>query len=274
MPEDCNAPANNNCDEYVLDVDDPDCAPRSCSTQDDCGLNLESLACPRLSQFDDTCRRVCRSDDECGTGLACRGLPGSVSIGFCDDAGAIPLGGTFVTSSDCAQGMCDFASKTCRAICQSQRDCTGGEVCGRTEYNTLEFGGTNSRHFTTVCRPLGGRLDVGGRFDGANGYFYPEYCASDVCDAYPWAFGYTATAQCSEVCSGSTDCASNQVCSMVFNGLGAGDRYDDTQEGGGNNIDGMASDNTTPCLPSTSDQPPWGVIATKGWHIMFFEKHQ
>jgi|GEM_PF-1609405 len=239
LAEDCDDAANNDCDAYVADVDDPDCAPRSCTQQDDCGLNQEGLTCPRLTFSNDVCRQVCRGDDECGDGLACRALPGSASLGFCDDGGGVALGGACTVATDCAQGMCDEGF--CRALCQSQDDCTGGDICGRSTYNTLEFGGNDRDYFTTVCRPLNGELDEGGVCSHPTdiGLFFPENCASHHCDAYPWAWGYTANAGCAPLCAGSWDCNANQVCGIVFNGLGIAEPFDHTQEGAGNYIDGM-----------------------------------
>jgi hypothetical protein len=215
----CTGGLDEDCDGKI-DMLDEDCVVPvpTCTNHDDCGLNANRSACPRIGAPMERCAPVCRSQADCTGGEACRPLPGSASLGFCQaGAGPTAIGGACSTAADCADGIC--VQSACRAICQKQADCGAGDVCGVALYDTRELGGAPARRLTTVCRPFGARRDFTGtcNLDAQN--VDTGLCASEHCDLPPWSAQVQPGARCAPMCTSSQHCGAGQVCGLVYNGL-------------------------------------------------------
>jgi hypothetical protein len=235
----CTGGIDEDCDG-LIDAADPDCniMPTSCNDQNDCGgLNAAGQVCPMIGANPELCAQLCRSQSDCtGAGLACRPLPGSASLGFCQAAtGVTPTGASCTTAANCADGVC--VQNQCRSICQAQRDCGGNEICGVALYNTVELGGRSTQRLTTVCRPTGARVAIGGSclINASNAD--TGLCATEHCDLPPWSyagsFGSSGPATCAAVCTNVDDCGAGQVCGLVYNGLAESPVLQSTGEGAG-----------------------------------------
>jgi len=236
----CTGGIDEDCDG-LIDAADPDCGPpmpTTCSNQNDCGgLNAAGEVCPMIGSTPEICADLCRERADCtGTNVACRPLPGSASLGFCQAAtGATQVGGACTATNQCADGIC--VQNACRAICQSQRDCGGNDVCGTAIYNTTELGGRNASRLTTVCRPLAGRQPIGGSCAINANNADTGLCATEHCDLPPWSYfaaiGGSGPANCAAVCTNVDDCGAGQVCGLVYNGLAERPVLQSTGEGAG-----------------------------------------
>ena len=240
----CTGGIDEDCDRLIDDLD-PDCATDGgtfpdatsmsedtgvdagvdagmvnpfCTMQDDCGLSSNRMACPLIGAPNAQCAPVCRHGSQCNAGFACRPLPGSASLGFCQaQTGTAAVGAACTMASQCADGVC--VNGACRSMCQRQSDCAAGDECGFALYNTNEFGGGNARRLTTVCRPIAASTPIGGscNIDAMNAN--SGLCATQHCDLTAWQAQATPTATCSPICSSSQDCSASQICGLVYNGL-------------------------------------------------------
>ena len=235
----CTGGIDEDCD-LLIDAADPDCnvTPTTCTRQSDCGgLNAAGEVCPMIGATPEICAQICRQQSDCsGTNEACRPLPGSASLGFCQTtAGTTQSGGNCTQSSECADGICTQGQ--CRTICQAQRDCNNNDICGVALYNTQELGGRNAQRLTTVCRPVGTRQPLGGSCLISSFNADTGLCATEHCDLPPWSFagslGSTGPANCSAVCTNVDDCGAGQVCGLVYNGLAESPPLQSTGEGAG-----------------------------------------
>lgn len=225
----CVGGIDEDCDTYV-DAFDPDC---QCTNQNDCGPSSNGAVCPRTGAAVLQCRPLCRDPGDCALGEACRPLPGSAGLGFCAaGAGSSPENGPCTQTADCDTGICSGGA--CKRVCQSQADCTGGDVCGIALYDTAELGGASVNRQAMLCQPLLGRRPIGtgncllDAFNADTGQ-----CATTHCDWDPWRAGAASAPACASLCAGSGDCGPTQVCGVVANSAIENPPIPSTQEGAG-----------------------------------------
>ncbi len=232
----CGSGVDEDCDGLV-DAEDPDCNT-PCATQDQCGLNGAKLACPLINQTSPSCAPLCRGAQECASMTGCRPLAGSSGLGSCARSGAVAIGGACAQTSDCGSGLCVWGQ--CRALCQTQADCSGTDVCGPTLYEPTELGGAGSRRQTTICQPLMARRPFGQSCLAAADEADTGLCASTHCDFLPWAAQLTAAPPaCAPLCAGSSDCGAGQVCGLVFHGPAESPPILSSGEGAGRYFEGV-----------------------------------
>jgi hypothetical protein len=140
------------------------------------------------------CSAACSTTEYCPGGFGClrvspRGA--SLCLLYSQDA---PPGTACTANNQCGSGLCHDGE--CRAICQHDRDCDGGAVCGIV---------VGDAYMATACiAPLGAQ-DTGGVCDPA---VPPEdgACRRGLC---------LGSGRCADPCHTSDDCASGYVCNFV-----------------------------------------------------------
>lgn len=233
----CSGGADEDCDT-LIDMSDPDCAPMTCTAQDQCGLTSNRMSCPFLGGGTQTCARVCDNTGECMGQGSCRPLPGSTQFGFCAQTGTVAHGLPCRSTASCTDGICILGK--CSKLCQTQADCTGGEECGVGLWNMAEIGGASQLRLTSTCRPVeGGRQPIGGscKVDAQNAD--SALCNTGHCDFLPFGYQLSTNAPCAPLCAGSGDCGPQQVCGLIYHGQAENPPIPSTGEGAGRYFEGI-----------------------------------
>ena len=153
------------------------------------------------------CSAPCSGDAECGVGKICSKVPGSVQVGFCQDA---PPGNTngqgCTVDEQCRSGLC--TSGICTPTCLDEAACAFPNVtCHPVGDLAAGVLLTTSSPDPQGARGLGQMCTVDGNdFDGG-------LCASGHCDLMALTL---QTATCNAICKSEADCAPALECNLVI----------------------------------------------------------
>ena len=193
---------DNDCNG-ATDSDDAFCnQPVECVDQATCNT-LNKVCGFWASQGKNICSNTCAGIADCKTGQTCTKVPGSASIGYCQDTvGPIPIGDPCTSDAECSSYLCEFGF--CLEPCLDQTACTfAGQTC--SPVGNLESGPLRS-----ACLPNGDLLANGQPCSGPQGSSDSSICSSGHCDLL------SPFEPCAALCTSEADCLPAQECNIVL----------------------------------------------------------
>ena len=71
---------------------------------------------------------------------------------------------------------------------------------------------------TTACLPPTGQSNIGESCLTDPYTADSAQCRSGACNMLPWSYEVSSQANCSQICSNSSDCGANQICGIMYGG--------------------------------------------------------
>jgi len=187
----------------TVDTTQPETVSSACTYQTDC--YPERLCGRWVTTGALRCSDPCAGDADCATGQICSKVPGSIQVGFCQDAPAgLGIGAGCTTDDQCRSRLCGDGA--CAALCLDEAHCaTPGMTCHPS--GDLSIG-----LVTSVCAADAAQTIANGQVCSPDGFnFDGAYCASGHCDL----LNFDASV-CAPVCKSESDCAPAQECNIVL----------------------------------------------------------
>lgn len=181
----------------------PEVASDACTYHTDC---YPERLCGRWFKTGELrCSEPCAGDSDCAPGQICSKVPGSIQVGYCQDAPGGAVNGVACTQdSQCRSRLC--ADGACAALCLDEAHCaTPGMTCHPS--GDLSIG-----LVTSVCSADPAQVIANGQECTLDGFNYDgAACASGHCDLLSFTFN-----ACAPVCKSEADCAPAQECNLVL----------------------------------------------------------
>ncbi|MEC8025073.1 MAG: putative metal-binding motif-containing protein [Myxococcota bacterium] len=205
-PELCTDGLDNDCNGDTDQADDACNQPVECVDQAACNA-LNQVCGYWGTQNKNLCSKTCAGIADCDTGQTCTKMPGSASIGYCQDfVGTLPIGEACTQDQQCATNLCEFGF--CLQPCLDQSACTfAGDSC--TPVGNLTTGPLRS-----ACLADGALLPTGQPCTNAQGNMDSSVCGSGHCDLL------SAFPSCAPLCTSEADCLPAQECNLVLYATG------------------------------------------------------
>jgi len=201
------APADTVTPEVVVDADSDDALPHTgaCTYHTDC---YPERVCARWETTGQLrCSDPCAGDADCGAGHICSKVPGSVQVGFCQDAApGLAPGAPCTLDAACRSHLC--VDDACADLCLDEAHCLPpGRTC-------RPVGDLAQGLLASACaQDPTGSIALGGSctLDGFN--YAASLCASGHCDLLAPVPG---AAVCLPICKAESDCAPAEECNLVL----------------------------------------------------------
>ena len=181
----------------------PEVVSDTCAYHTDC---YPERVCARWTTTGELrCSEPCAGSSDCAPGQICSKLPGSVQVGYCQDALAgLADGAACSDDRDCRSGLC--ANFMCSPLCLDEAHCaTPGTTCYPS--GDLAIG-----LITSVCGGNAPGSVALGQACTTDGFGYDSaVCASGHCDL----LSFDAPV-CAPICKSEADCSPAQECNMVL----------------------------------------------------------
>lgn len=204
-PEICDNGLDDNCDGKT-DLADLACGGITpCTYHTDCYPERVCAVWQTTGQA--RCSDPCAGDSDCGAGRICSKVPGSVQVGFCQDAPAgLPNGSGCTLDTQCRSGLC--TAGLCTPLCLDESHCAfPGFTCH-------PVGDLAAGLLQSACSPDPQGARALGQTCTLNGQSYDGgLCASGHCDLMALT---PATMTCNTVCKSESDCAPALECNIVI----------------------------------------------------------
>ncbi len=194
----------------------PGCAtgPKECLYHTDC--YPERICGVWVNAGKSLCSEPCAGDIDCGVGQICSKAPGSVQVGYCQDAPTVggSNGAACTEDYQCASGIC--GDGVCGPLCLDEAHCPAPNMTCHP-VGDLDLGLLSS-----TCTPdSGGALGIGAVCTTDGQSFDSGVCASGHCDLMAMS---NPEAKCLPICKSESDCPGFLECNIVI--FGPRDRAD------------------------------------------------
>lgn len=177
--------------------------PSTCTYHTDC---YPERLCGRWETSGELrCSEPCSGENDCAVGQICSKVPGSVQVGYCQDAPAgLGHGSPCTADHECRSRLC--SNFMCTPLCLDEAQCAQpGLTCALT-------GDLAQGLVTSVCTPDSAQTIGNGQLCSPDGFtFDSSYCASGHCDL----LNFDASV-CAPICKSEADCAPAQECNIVI----------------------------------------------------------
>ena len=209
--ETCDNGADDDCDGDT-DAKDSECgAPGGCTYHTDC--YPEGVCALHRFTGETKCSVPCAGDAQCGANEICAKLPGSLQVGYCEEADpALRANGTACSDdSECRSRIC--SDYVCVSLCMDEAECPAvGETCH-------PVGDLSAGIVMTACAPDAAGSIPNGQLCQIGANFDTVFCASGHCDLMPYPA--SEVLPCAPMCKGESGCAPWQECNIVVYSPGA-----------------------------------------------------